>query len=127
MIKSTTGNVNGVNGASYRQQGGGGVAPGRWRDEAPSVVNKRNPQSVGFEKLKIRMVNVGSMAKRSGEVAEMVGRRGLDFCCLQEMRWRGEGVRMIGGKATYLSFTGKVVNMVLVVWEFWLLRSGQIR
>ena len=104
MIKSTTGNVNGVNGASYRQQGGGGAAPGRWRDKAPSVVNKRNPQSVGFEKLKIGTVNVGSMAKRSGEVAEMVGRRGLDFCCLQETRWRGEGARMIGGEGNRFKF-----------------------
>jgi len=41
-------------------------------------------------KLRIVTVNVGSLSRRSGEVAEMVSRRHLDFCCLQESRWKGE-------------------------------------
>ena len=42
--------------------------------------------------------NVGTMARRSVEVAEMAGRRRLDFCCVQETRWKGESARMLGGE-----------------------------
>ena len=36
------------------------------------------------------------MRGRSGEIVEMVGRRHLDFCCLQEMRWWGGSARTMG-------------------------------
>jgi len=45
--------------------------------------------------LRMGSVNVGSMVGRSGQVVEMVGRRSLDFCCLQETRWKGDGARVI--------------------------------
>jgi len=35
------------------------------------------------------------MVGRSGQVVEMVGRGSLDFCCLQETRWKGDGARVI--------------------------------
>ena len=38
--------------------------------------------------LRIGSVNVGTLARRSGEVVEMVGRRKLDFCCVQELGGR---------------------------------------
>src|SRR5918995_6633188 len=41
-------------------------------------------------RLRLETANVGMMAKRSDEVVEMVGRRKLDFCCLQETKWKGE-------------------------------------
>jgi hypothetical protein len=37
-------------------------------------------------KIRVGMVNVGSMNSRSDEVVELVGRRGLDFCSLQHTR-----------------------------------------
>ena len=37
-------------------------------------------------RLRIGSANVGTMSGRSVEVAEMAGRRRLDFCCVQEMR-----------------------------------------
>jgi len=40
--------------------------------------------------------NIGSMTGRSEEVAEVMGRRRIDICCLQETRWKGSGTRMIG-------------------------------
>ena len=37
-------------------------------------------------RLRVGSVNVGTLLKRSSEVAEMVGRRQLDFCCVQECK-----------------------------------------
>jgi len=37
------------------------------------------------------------MKKRSSEIAECVGRRNLDFCCLQETKWKGQGARFLEG------------------------------
>ena len=54
-----------------------------------------NRTSTSGSFLRVGSVNVGSMVGRSGEVVEMVGRRGLDFCCLQETRWKGDGARTI--------------------------------
>ena len=39
--------------------------------------------------LRIGSANVGMMQGRSGEVVEVVGRRRLEFCCLQETRKSG--------------------------------------
>jgi exonuclease III len=36
------------------------------------------------------------MRGRSGEVADMAQRRRLDFCCLQETRWKGGSTRKLG-------------------------------
>lgn len=47
-------------------------------------------------RLKVGTVNVGTMRGRSGEVAEMAARRRLDFCCVQETRWKGASARTIG-------------------------------
>ena len=41
-------------------------------------------------------MNVGMLARRCDEVVEMVGRRKLDFCCVQESRRKGEGARLLG-------------------------------
>ena len=43
-------------------------------------------------------MNVGTLARRSGEVVEMVSKRKLDFCCVQETRWKGEGARLLSGE-----------------------------
>ena len=34
--------------------------------------------------------NMSSMVGRSGEVMDALHRRKIDFCCAQEMRWKGE-------------------------------------
>jgi exonuclease III len=36
------------------------------------------------------------MRGKSGEIAEMAARRRLDFCCVQESRWKGGSARIIG-------------------------------
>ena len=50
----------------------------------------------GGERLRVGTVNVGTLRGREGEVVDMVNRRGLDFCCLQESRWKGGGAREMG-------------------------------
>ena len=47
-------------------------------------------------RIRIGSANIGLMNRRSGEVIEMASRRCLNFCCLQETRWRGEGTRKLG-------------------------------
>lgn len=62
---------------------------------ASSVKRTTASQKGKVVKVRIGSANVGSMVGRSGEVVEMVGRRNIDFCCLQETRWRGESARVI--------------------------------
>src|SRR5664279_4742913 len=47
-------------------------------------------------RLRVGSVNVGTMRGRSGEIVEIMERRRLDFCCLQETRWKGGNARTIG-------------------------------
>src|SRR5580658_4072275 len=55
-------------------------------------------------KLRIGSVNVGSMTRRSGEVADMAARRRLDFCCLQKTKWKGGQSRWMGNEGARYKF-----------------------
>jgi hypothetical protein len=44
--------------------------------------------------IRVGSVNVGSLTGRSAELVEMMGRRRLDICCLQETRWKGGQARV---------------------------------
>ena len=46
--------------------------------------------------LRVGPANVGSLNGRCEEVMEMVSRRHLDICCLQETRWSADGARVFG-------------------------------
>ena len=50
----------------------------------------------GLVSLRIGSVNVSTMKRKEGEVVDMAARRRLDFCCLQETGWKGEGARKLG-------------------------------
>jgi hypothetical protein len=63
---------------------GGAVVERRYLDEQKGV------------RLRVGSVNVGTMSRRSGEIADMAARRRLDFCCVQETRWKGGSARNIG-------------------------------
>ena len=74
--------------------------------------------------MRVGSVNVGSMTGRSGEVVEMAARRRLDFCCLQETRWRGGSARMLGGEGSRYKFfwsgcEGGVAGVGVLVAERW--------
>ena len=43
-------------------------------------------------------MNVGSMVGRSREVVEMLARRKVGICCVQEVQYKGEGCKMFGCK-----------------------------
>ena len=56
--------------------------------------------------IRVGMVNVSSMVKRSGEVSDMLCRRKVDVCGLQEVRFNNEGVKFLQGgpKTRYKMF-----------------------
>ena len=72
------------------------TSPGQTRSALPSPDPGGSEKSARGARLRIGSANVGTMSRRSGEVTEMARRRRLDFCCLQETRWRGEGARTLG-------------------------------
>ena len=50
----------------------------------------------GCVPLRIGSENRGSLRGKDGEVVNMAVEGHLDFCCLKETRWRGEGARKSG-------------------------------
>ena len=55
------------------------------------------------------MWNLGSLSRNWGEVSEELRKRMIDVCCLQEVRWRRLGARMLGmkGRRYKLWWSGK--------------------
>ena len=41
-------------------------------------------------------LNVGSLCGRKTEVCEELRKRKVDVCCIQEVRWKGQGARFVG-------------------------------
>src|SRR2546425_5985984 len=99
----------------------GGLVPQR-RDVfevAPSHnrvydVHKRPDNPRGC-RLRVGSWNVGTMSRRDGEVADMASRRCLDFCCLQETRWRGEGNKWLGAKGRSEEHTSELQSLAYLV------------
>ena len=57
--------------------------------------------------------NVGSMSGKWGEISETLKRSCVDICCVQEVKWKGQGARMIGNGFKFLwSGSSKAVNGV---------------
>src|SRR3989442_7987530 len=72
------------------------------------------------------------MSGRDGEVADMAGRRCLDFCCLQETRWRGVGNKCLGeeGKSYKFFWSGgknPVAGVGVLVAEKWVENVIEVR
>jgi hypothetical protein len=96
----------------------GVIASGRGGGQATPTVSKRNPAygvsssgrgggkaipAVNMLKpcrgsVRVGTVNVGTMSRRAVEVADVAARRRLDFCCLQETRWKGGSARTLEGR-----------------------------
>jgi hypothetical protein len=61
--------------------------------------DKKQPFSGLFkEKVKFASWNIGSLTGRAGEVVEVLERRGISLCCLQETRWKETGTDWVQGK-----------------------------
>ena len=68
--------------------------------------------------------NIRSMSGRGTEVREELRKRRMDVCCLQEVRWRGQGARFSGVKGRRYKWwcgnsDGVGIVMVQEVWQFW--------
>ena len=54
--------------------------------------------------MKVGTWTVGSMSKRGTEVCEELRKKRVDVCCLQEVKWRGQGVQFMGAKGRRYKF-----------------------
>ena len=72
----------------------------------PAEFVKRNYKE-NFDRLRVATLNVGTMKGRSAEIVEMLTRRNIDICCLQETQWKGESARRIMGKDSHYKFFWK--------------------
>ena len=61
---------------------------------------------------KIWYINVGSLCGRKTEVFEELRKRKVDVCCIQEVRWKGQGARFVGtlGRRYKLWWSGNDVG-----------------
>ena len=91
MMKTNDNKRNSVNGTETESRGG--FALGRAGSESSQVVIKRNPHELF---LKFASWNVGSMTGKYGEVLDVLHRRKVGICCVQEVRWKGSGTRKLG-------------------------------
>ena len=65
---------------------------------------------------------MGSVSGKWGEISETLERRSVDICCVQEVRWKGQGAAMIGNGFKFLwGGSSKAVNGVGVVVANWLI------
>jgi len=57
-------------------------------------------------KLRLRLStwNVGTMRRRSGEVAEVLRKRRVSVCCVQETRWKGGKAKWLGNIGSRYKF-----------------------
>ena len=58
----------------------------------------------GKHRIRFETVNVETISGRANDIVEMLTRRKVDICCLQETRWRGGSARLIKGKNTIYKF-----------------------
>ena len=64
----------------------------------------------------------GIYAGKVGRISETLKRRRVDICCLQEVRWKGQGAKMTGNGFKFLwSGSCKAENGVGVIVANWLI------
>ena len=60
---------------------------------------------IPLSNLRIASWNVGTLRGRSNEIVDTLYRRNVDICCVQEVRWRGAGTRIVSnGKGSQNKF-----------------------
>ncbi|XP_055377909.1 craniofacial development protein 2-like [Condylostylus longicornis] len=65
-------------------------------DEPRKMKNSRTSKANSKMKVRIGTWNIGSLTGRSKELAEVLKRRNIDICCIQEVKWKGANARQIG-------------------------------
>ena len=54
-----------------------------------------------MEKIRVATANVGTMIGKESEVADMLRRRRVDLCCVQEVRYKGKDTKIVGEAQRY--------------------------
>ncbi|ESN94292.1 hypothetical protein HELRODRAFT_164107 [Helobdella robusta] len=67
--------------------------------------------------LRLGTLNVGSLTSRSMEIAEMLERRRIDIYCLQETRWKSNGMSC-QLRQKNINYSGMVKRRPKMVFEF---------
>ena len=94
--------------------------PGRKIECTRARMMGKSPD-VQFE-IRFSTWNVRSMSGKWGEISETLKGRCVDICSLQEVRWEGKGVKMIGKGYKFLwSGNCKAENGVGVIVANWLI------
>ena len=83
----------------------------------PSGESSKCPKS-----FRVGTLNVGTMKQKASEVVETVSRRRVDLCCLQETRWKMEGVKL--EKTLASNSFGLEIARALVELEFFWQKNG---
>ena len=63
--------------------------------------------------------NVGSISGRATEVCEELRKQKVDVCCLQEVRWRGEGLAQSVSRETGTSCGDAEMMTKPKAWVYW--------
>ena len=68
-------------------------------DKLPVTTNDGKPPEAlrGLRKIRFGSWNVGSLKGKCMELCEVLLKRRVDVCCVQEARWKGAGTRMLHG------------------------------
>ena len=74
------------------------IVPGQGERSAGKEVNRDT---------RIATLNVGTMRNRSNEIVEMLSRRLVDICYVQESRWKGESALNTAGRYYFYKFFWK--------------------
>ena len=84
-----------------------------------SGLDRRAHEGGEGRRVRVCTVNVGTVVGRSGELVEMLARRRVEICCLQEVRYKGKGCRVLKhGDDQYKLWWSGNPNGVGGVWEF---------
>ena len=92
--------MNGVNGAGPSGAGSApdtgvvGAARSVTRDASGNVAKLVPTDGMG-RSFRVASFNVGTMRGRSLEVVGILSERRVDVCCLQEVRWKGAGAKVL--------------------------------
>jgi exonuclease III len=85
-----------------------------------------------WEKVRVATWNVGSMSGRSGELVEVLARRKVDVCCIQETIWKGEGTKVRSNEGQRFKFfwqghTESNAGISVLVAERWIDKVIEIK
>ena len=62
---------------------------------------------------------MGSLCGRKTEVCEELRKRKVDVCCIQEVRWKGQGARFVVLRDKGIKCGGQEMMQDLEGLEFW--------